>query len=157
MVRCWLYFNKLRLGGCDRAPSQRVFLLTGSVEHDQGCRMFLQEAVKGLVGQVKDRGARLWPGHLRGLWLRGLRTDTEIENTDEEPLTKKKKKNADTHWSWSVICTETEERKKKKSNTAVVHVPPNMSHTHNRTSGSKQPRLVDGARRYNARNRSTPL
>lgn len=116
--------------------------------------MFLQEAVKGLVSQVKDWGARLRPGHLRGLRLWGLRTDTEIENTDEEPLKKKKK----SRHTLKLKCNLHRDREeKKKSNTAVVHIPPNMSHTHTHTSGSKQPRLVDGAQRCNARNRSAPL
>lgn len=58
-------------------------LLTRSVEHNQGGRMFLQEAVKGLVSQVEDRRVRLRPGHLGGLWLRRLRTGTQIENMEK--------------------------------------------------------------------------
>lgn len=98
------------------APFQLAFLLTGSVEHDEGCWMFLQEAVKGLIGQVEDRGVCLWPRHLGGLWLRGLRAETgrgdSKGNIGEE------------HCSWCVICME------QKSNTAVVHIPPDMSDTH---------------------------
>lgn len=100
------------------APFQLAFLLTGSVEHDEGCWMLLQEAVKGLIGQVEDRGICLWPRHLRGLWLGGLRAETGRGNIGEEHFKKQ------THCSWCAICTE------QKSNTAAVHIPPDMSDTH---------------------------
>lgn len=58
---------------CSPALYERAVLLTGGVEHDQGCRVFLQEAVEGLVGQVEDRRVRLRPRHLGGLRLGGLR------------------------------------------------------------------------------------
>lgn len=43
--------------------------------------MFLQEAVKGLIGQVEDRRVCLRPRHLGGLWLWGLRAETERKDS----------------------------------------------------------------------------
>lgn len=51
------------------------FLLTRGIKHDQDSWVFLQKRVEGLISQMEDRGARLRPRHLWGLWLRGLRAE----------------------------------------------------------------------------------
>lgn len=71
-----LHNNILRVAVDKYRPCSFALLLTRGVKHDQGSRMFLQEAVKGLIGQVEDRRVRLWPGDFRGLRLGGLRTKT---------------------------------------------------------------------------------
>lgn len=99
--------------------SQTVFLLTGSVEHDQSCRMLLQEAVEVLVCQVMDCRVALRPRHLGGPGLGRQRAETG--STEVRDVLRGGKLPAGEFSAWS---------KKKKSNTAVAHTPPNISHKH---------------------------
>lgn len=87
--------------------------------------MFLQEAVEGLISQVKDWRVRLRPWDLRGLRLGGLRAEMGMGdskgNTGEGQFKKW------TQCSWRVNCME------QKSDTAVDLTPPNVARTHGRT------------------------
>ena len=116
------------------APFPSTFLLTGGVEHNQGSWIFLQEAVKGLIGQVEDRGACLWPRHLRGLWLGGLWAETGMGGKQGQHRWETFQ-NAD---MLELVCNLYEAKKKIKHSCS-----PHSTQCHRTTSGLKQSRLVD--------------
>ncbi len=88
--------------------------------------MFLQEAVKGLIRQVENRGVGLGPRHLRGLWLWGLWA--EIGRKDSEGYIGEGHFKKQIHCSWRVNCTE-----HKIRDSCIQHSTQYVTHTHTHT------------------------
>lgn len=136
--------------GCSPALSRLSFLLTGGVEHDQGCGMFLQEAVKGLISQVEDRGVCLRPRHLGGLRLGGLRAETGRGDGKGNGGEGHFKKRTHSSWQSNLYGAKIGHSCSPHSTQYVTHI-----HTHTHTSGPKQPRLDDRAQCCDAKNEWT--
>lgn len=145
-----LHNNILRVAVDKYRPCSFALLLTRGVKHDQGSRMFLQEAVKGLIGQVEDRRVRLWPGDFRGLRLGGLRTKTGRGEQQGQQ-----------RWDWKaetvqLMCNLCKEKLNIIRHSCSPHSTQYVTeaHTHTHTSGQKQPHLCGcgGARCSSSKN-----